>query len=396
MPENRPFKRLARQAATAAGEPYAAAAERLRGEPAWVPGYGFRPALAGFQAAAAVAVAGPAGTAVVTRVLGSADRTEVDVDVELAVPAEIDAAMRGPAVRASLAAGRWEAEGGSLTLELGGGRARLRLAFPPVPHRVRSVTLRLGGDLGEWEARVPVKPLGGVARRAAAAVGAGAGVRVTRLGVTLAVTGVVFDREHTVVRVAASAAEPVRFIRGIGTELGGRRAPGRELVLVDDLGGTRREVWDRGMTRPDPAGREHVVVFPAVDPAARSFRLEVPFVGVEELGDGVEVDVPVRPETVRLGRYRLRLLGSGPADGPNAAYYPLRVGFRWLAAPASRQPLRPGQVFVNGRSAGQTGPWPGPVSHVDVQVADPPALRVRLAFPRVLVAGPWRLAFDRA
>ncbi|HEY7200055.1 MAG TPA: hypothetical protein VIC57_07590 [Candidatus Dormibacteraeota bacterium] len=393
MPENRPFKRLARQAAAAAGEPYAAAAERLRAEPAYVAGYGFRPALAGFQAAGVVTASGRAGTAAVTRVLGSADRTEVEVDVELAAGAEVEISpsMRGPEVRASLAAGRWTAEVGRVELSHDRRRARLWLTFPPVPSRVRALTLRLEGDLGAWEARVPVKPLGGVARRSEAAAGGG---QVTRLGVTLEVTGVVFDRNRTAVRIAASAAEPIRFIRGIGTELGNRRPPGRELVLVDGLGGAHREVWD-GEARPDPAGREHVVVFPAVDPAARSLSLEVPCVGVEERGDGVEVDVPVRPATVALGRYRMELLGSEPAEGAAARFYPLRVRFRWLAAPASRRPLRPGQVFVDGRGAAHSGQWLGPAAFVDVQVADPPARRIRLAFPRVLVTGPWRLTFRR-
>lgn len=118
-------------------------------------------------------------------------------------------------------------------------------------------------------------------------------------------------------------------------------------------------------------------------------------VGAEERGDGVEVDVSVQRGTVQLGRYRMELVASEPATGPNARFYPLRVRYRWLSPPSSRRPLGPGQVFVDGRGVGQARPWPDPGDHVDLQVPNPPATRVRLAFPRVLLKGPWRLEFAR-
>jgi hypothetical protein len=389
MPENREFKRLARRAAAERGEPYAAAADRLRGEPAYVPGYGFRPALAGFQSSAPASAEGAAGVATVMRVLGSADRTEVDVDLATAAEPRPDAPLRPPAVHAELVAGRWSGTAGPMSFNRGGNRVRMLLTFPAVPHRVRAGTLRLSGGLGTWEVRVPVKPLGGVARRPQPA---GAGP-VTRHGVTLAVAGVVFDRDRTVIRILASSAEPIRFVRGLGTGLGSRRPPGQELVLVDDLGRAYRENTDEG-ARPDPRGREHVVVFPPVDSAAHTFRLEVPAVGAEERGDGVEVDVPVQPAVIRLGRYRLQLLGSEPATGPNAHWYPLRIRFRWVSPPTTRRPLGPGQAFVDGRGAGFSFPRQDD-DYLDVQVANPPARRIRLAFPRVLLGGPWRLVFIR-
>src|SRR5262245_7452211 len=377
MPENRQFKRLARKTAAERGEPYAAAAERLRGEPAYIPGFGFRPALAGFQSAAAVSAQGPAGVAVVTHVLGSADRTEVDIELQTDREFEFDAAMRGPVVRAELSARGWTATGGGL-FSCGRQHVQLRITFPPVPHRVRSVTLRLSGDLGHWQLRVPVKPLGGVARRSEATAGGAA----TRHGVALEVSGAVFDWDRTVVRITAAAHEPIRFVRGLGTELGSRRPPGQELVLVDELGNTYREETS-DLARPDPAGREHTVVFPPGHPAASSFRLEVPFVGAEESGGGVEADVPIKPQTVRIGRYRLELQTSEPTTGTSARFYPLRIRYRWLAPPASRRPLGPGQVLVNGRGVAFGHPWPSQGDFVDVQVPDPPARRVRLAFPRV-------------
>jgi hypothetical protein len=375
MPVNRPFKRLARKTAANRGEPYAAAAERLRGESAYVPGFGFRPALAGFHSAAAVSAQGPAGVAIVTRVLGSADRTEVDIDLRTDREYEFDARMRGPVVQAELSARGWTATGGGSS-QRGRKHAQLRLTFPPVPHRVRSVTLRLSGDLGSWELRVPIKPLGGVARRSEATAGGTA----TRHGVTLEVSGAVFDRDRTVVRITASEREPIRFVRGLGTEWGSRRPPGHELVLVDEFGNSHpEEISD--LARPDPAGREHIVVFPPVDPAARSFRLEVPFVCVEESGDGVEADVPIQRQTLRIGRYRMQLQTSEPATGANTRFYPLRVHYRWLDPRASRQPLGPGQVLVNARGVAFCHPWQSQDQFVDVQVPDPPAHRVRLAFP---------------
>ena len=50
---------------------------------------------------------------------------------------------------------------------------------------------------------------------------------------------------------------------------------------------------------------------------------------------------------------------------------------------------------MDGRGAALTMPWPDPGDHVDVQVANPPATRVRLAYPRVLLKGPWTLEFAR-
>ena len=390
MPENARFKRLARQEAARRGEPYTAAAERLRGELVYVPGYGFRPALAGFQSAAPVSEENAFGTATVTRVLGSADRVEVDVEVGSAADIPLHSATRGPVVHASLSDGARSADGSWLSLERDNRRARLRLTFPAMPGRVREVTLWLNGELGAWQVRIPVRPLGGVARR----LDVGAGGSISRLGVTLAVTGVLFDRDRTVVRIAATAAEPIRFVRGLGTDLGSRRPPGRELVLVDDLGRSYPELIG-GEERPDPAGRSHVVVFPPVDPDARRFRLDVPLVGVEERGDGVEVDVPVTPRVVSVGRYRMEVLSSEPARGSSGDFYPLCVHYRWLASPASRRPIGPGQVFVNGRGTAFGMPWSMVGAYVDVHVKDPPARSVRLAFPRVLLSARWRLGFTR-
>jgi hypothetical protein len=132
MPENRPFKRLARKTAADRREPYAAAAERLRSEPAYVPGSGFRPALAGFHSTATVSAQGPAGVAVVTRLLGSADRTEVDIDLRTDRDHEFDVSMRGSAVHVELLAGGWTATGGGASLH-GRNRVQLRFTFPPVP-----------------------------------------------------------------------------------------------------------------------------------------------------------------------------------------------------------------------------------------------------------------------
>ncbi len=165
-------------------------------------------------------------------------------------------------------------------------------------------------------------------------------------------------------------------------------------MLVDELGNYHAEETS-DLARPDPAGREHTVVFPPADPAARSFRLEVPFVVVEESGDSVEADVPVQRQAVRIGRYRMELQTSEPTTGAIARFYPLRVLYRWLDPPASRRPLGPGQVFVNGRGVAFSHPWPSQGQFVDVQVPDPPARRVRLAVPRVLLRGPWRLEFAR-
>lgn len=390
MPENARFKRLARQEAARRGEPYTAAAQRLRSELVYVPGFGFRPALAGFRSAAPVSEETEFGTATVTRVLGSADRVEVDVEVLSEADIPLQSTTRGPVVHASLSASARSADGTWLSLQRDTRRAQLRLTFPAMPGRVREVTLRLDGDLGKWQVRVPVRPLGGVARR----LDVGAAGSVSRLGVTLTVTGVLSDRDRTVVRIAATAAEPIRFVRGLGTDLGGRRPPGRELVLVDDLGSSYQEV-NGGDERPDPAGRSHVVVFPPVDPAARRFRLDVPLAGVEERGDGMEVDIPVTPRVVSVGRYRMEVLASEPARGSSADFYPLRVHYRWLASPASRRPIGPGQVFVNGRGAGFGMPWSIQGAYVDVQVEDPPARSVRLAFPRVLLSARWRLSFTR-
>jgi hypothetical protein len=253
---------------------------------------------------------------------------------------------------------------------------------------MREVTLRLEGELGAWQLRVPIRPLGGVGRR----LDIGAGASISRLGVTLEVTGVILDRDRTVVRIAATAAEPIRFVRGLGTDLGHRRPPGPELTLVDDLGGSYQDVTG-GDERPDPAGRSHVVVFPPVDPATRLFRLDVRQVGVEERGDGMEVGVPVTRRVVEIGRYRMELLGSEPVTGVNAAFYPLRVRYRWLTSSASRRPVGPGQVFVDRRGAGFS--WSNEDGYVDVQVDCPPAGSVRLAFPRVLLGALWRLGFPR-
>lgn len=390
MPENARFKRLARQEAARRGEPYTAAAQRLRSELVYVPGHGFRPALAGFQSAAPVSEESEFGTATVTRVLGSSDRVEVDVEVQSATMIPLHSATRGPVVHASLSDGARSVEGGWLSLQHDTRRAQLRLTFPAMSGRVREVTVRLDGELGAWQVRVPVRPLGGAARR----LDVGAAGSVCRLGVTLAVTGVLFDRDRTVVRIAAMAAEPIRFVRGLGTDLGSRRPPGRELVLVDDLGGSYQEV-SGGDERPDPVGRSHVVVFPPADPAARQFRLDVPRVGVEERGDGVEVDVPVTPRVLRVGRYRMEVLASEPTRGSSADFYPLRLHYRWLASPASRRPIGPGQVFVNGRGTAFAMPWSIEGTYVDVQVKDPPARSLRLAFPRVLLSARWLLSFTR-
>ena len=103
--------------------------------------------------------------------------------------------MPGPVVQAELSARGRTATGGGSSLR-GPNNVQLRLTFPPVPHRVRSVTLRLSGDLGRWELRVPIKPLGGLARRSEATAGGAA----TRHGVTLEMSEAVFDQDRTVVR----------------------------------------------------------------------------------------------------------------------------------------------------------------------------------------------------
>lgn len=174
--------------------------------------------------------------------------------------------MKGPSLSVKLeACGRMEDSSG-MSISCGGRRAELRITFPAVSLRARQVTLRLSGDLGEWAVVVPVKPLGGVARRPQPISGA----KVTRQGLMLEVTGAVFDLDRTVVRILASAAPPIRFIRGVGTEMGGRRLPGSELSLVDDLGNTYIEQAG-AEDRSDPAGREHTVVFPQVQSSATVF-----------------------------------------------------------------------------------------------------------------------------
>jgi hypothetical protein len=357
----------------------------------YVPEYGFRLAAGGFQAAGPVSADGPGVTATVVRMLGSADQTEVAVEVLSASAQPIRPALAGTAaVRATLSAGAWSAEGRGYRSMRSDGRAWFNLTFPAVPGPADEVSLRLDGSLGAWELRIPVRPIGDAARR----LDVTGGTSAAHLGVTLRVSGAILDPDLTLVRIDAAAEEPIRFVRGLGTDVGNRRPPGRELVLTDDRGGSYQELTEQA-EQADPMGRSYIALFPPVDTAARGFHLEVRWVTVEELGDGVEVDVPVQPAVVDVGRYRLELLSSEAADGSNAAYYPLRVRFRWPDAGPPRRPVGPGQVFVNGRGAGFTAPWRNELDHLDVQVAEPPARRLRLAFPRVRLTGPWRIDFTR-
>jgi hypothetical protein len=366
------------------------AADPPENELVYVAGFGFRLARDGFQPATPVAVEGPGGTATVLKLLGSADRTEVEMMVRSTTERPIRTVVRGPAVLSSMSAEGWAAEGRWRSVLTDDRRAWMSLTFPAVPRPVEEVVLRLAGDLGEWELRVPVHPLGEAARR----LDVTAGGSDAHLGVTLRVTGAILDPDRTIVRIEAVPEEPIRFIRGIATDIGNRRPPARALTLVDDRGREYRELAEDAEL-PEDAGRSYIAKFPPADPAARSFRLDVPSVTVEERGDGVEVDVPVQPGVVDVGRYRLELLGSEPVTGDRARHYPLRVRFRWLDGDESHQPLIPGQVFVDGQGTGMSSPPANEVDHVDLQVREPPARRLRLAFPRVRLTAPWQLEFTR-
>jgi hypothetical protein len=174
----------------------------------------------------------------------------VDVDIEFLEDFRPSPEMKGPSLLARLEAGGQVEDSRGMATFRGGRRAQLRIIFPPVARKVRKVTVRLSGDLGEWTLTVPVKPLGGVARLPQSISGG----RSSRRGVTLEVTGAIFGADATVVRITASCEAPIRFIRGIGTD-GHRRPPGAEFTLADDRGNEYTELADTDV-RPDPAGRE--------------------------------------------------------------------------------------------------------------------------------------------
>lgn len=391
MPENKSFKRIVRKTASEVSEPYTRVAERLRSQPAYVAGYGFRQASAGFHSVEPVSSRQGLSTLVVSRVLGSADRTEVDVVIETPEEFRPTPEMKGPSLSVKLeACGRIEDSSG-MSISCGGRRAELRITFPAVSLRARQVTLRLSGDLGEWAVVVPVKPLGGVARRPQPISGA----KVTRQGLMLEVTGAVFDLDRTVVRILASAAPPIRFIRGVGTEMGGRRLPGSELSLVDNLGNTYTEQAG-AEDRSDPAGRKHTVVFPQVQSSATVFRLHIPFVGVEESGDPAEFVLPVESRKLRIGRYKIEIQATEENVESLADFYPLRIKYRGLDHFKTRRLLGPGQIFVNDLGVAFCFPSFGRGDYVDVQVPNPPPNRIRFAYPRVHLTGPWDLTVRRA
>jgi ArsR family transcriptional regulator, arsenate/arsenite/antimonite-responsive transcriptional repressor / arsenate reductase (thioredoxin) len=156
-------------------------------------------------------------------VLGSAHQIEVDVEVRSAAEIPLHSASRGPVVHASLSDGARSADGRWLSLQHDTRRAQLRLMFPAMPGRVREVTLRLDGELGTWQVRVPVRSLGGVARRldvgAAGSVTGPEAVREVYLGPdgAAAVPGKLFAEMSTGGPWSALELEPAVCATGSST-----------------------------------------------------------------------------------------------------------------------------------------------------------------------------------
>ncbi|HEX6350463.1 MAG TPA: hypothetical protein VF160_13865 [Candidatus Dormibacteraeota bacterium] len=390
MPENKAFKKAARDLASTMGEPYSAAAKRQRQEVLYVPGYGFRAARGGFRETRPVTVRRGGAAFTVTRVLGSTDATEVDVDLDIEKEIRpMSGLHRGPTVVAEIEAGGNVQHSRGMSMLLG-KKSQLRMTFPPIEGRVRSLTVRLSGDLGSWSAEVRIKPVGKLARTAKRT----SSERVTRNGVTVELSRVVFDSDRTVLRFLVSGRPPIRFIRGLATDVGPRRPPGAPLQLTDDLGNSYSEAEDRGL-RPDPSGREQVVLFPAVNPGASAFALEVPWIMVTEITDPVEFDASAVGQELALGRYRIVIERCEVATGRMAEHYPMRVQFRSMSESRVRRFVRPSQVYVDGVGVAMSYPFPDPGGMLSVQVPNQPARTIRFAHADARIRGPWRITFSR-
>jgi hypothetical protein len=392
MSKDKTFKRQVRARVAATGERYTTARAALQSEPVYVAGYGFRRARGGFLGQLPVTTEESGARLTVRKLLGSADGVEVELDLEGLLPRKIPPKQLPPDLRAELwLDGRVHGSGWE-SWSRGGTKANLRMRVPPATGQPKTATVVLSGEIGQWQVDVPLRPATAETRSPAVHPG----IRDTHLGVSLELASVLFDPDRTVLRVLASVTPPILFVRSLNN-IGPRRMAAQALKLHDEHGNEHTEI-ETGALPPHPAGREHVIVFPAVLSAAHDLHLEVPWLTVSETGDTRDFALTTAGEVLSFGRYRIRILSCGSGHGPMAELYPIDVRFEPLGSSRRRRLVAPEQAFVDGKgvAVGFRSGQEAMVDTVQLQGSPTPSTMLRFKAPRVRLNGPWLLSFKRS
>lgn len=228
---------------------------------------------------------------------------------------------------------------------------------------------------------------------------------VTIQGVTLRVVSVAANRTRTAVQFTAQDAVPGSTLTGVG----GARWP-RQLLLRDDRGREYREIPGGPNTPSGQFGglRADVALFPALAADARSVRLVVPFVTVEEQTGDASVTVPVAGKRVgdRIPLQATLTLGQDTFQVTDAELFrvPGRPQPQLLLHMAlgdwhnGRKLIGPEMAAVDGKKAAR---WAvphsvGDVGQYDAEYTDLPqdagnAATITFRNARLALQGPWQV-----
>ncbi|MGH2460058.1 MAG: hypothetical protein ACRDIY_14480 [Chloroflexota bacterium] len=274
--------------------------------------------------------------------------------------------------------------------------------FGPLDSSVRSVLISVDGppSIGRWTIRVPVSTVS----QTGLSLAKGGGDSLSLHGVTVRITDVAANQQHTVVELAVDAKSAGTFVRSVG-------GPGNshQLVLRDDKGQTYSEMPSAGRFWPERSGTyTDDVVFPPLAPDVRSAQVIVPSVTIEKVVGATTFTVPLtgavedKPiaidREVTLGPYSFRVVD---ARVENRDFFQ-RLG-NWLSFDLSVGSLKGGElligpgrtVSVNGRAvplewkSDAQGQW----TTIEVPLPETPASNVSITLQnaQVAVQGPWRL-----
>lgn len=393
MPRDKAFKREVRARVAVTGERYTAARAALQSEPVYVAGYGFRRARGGFLGKLPVTVEESGRRLKISKLLGSVDGVEVELDLEGLPQHEVRPKQLPPNLQVELRLdGRLHGSGWQ-SWARAGSKASVRMGFPPASRQPKVATIVLSGEIGNWRIEVPLYAATGETRAPTVHPRA----RDTHLSVTLELARVLFEPDRTVLQVLASTTPPIRFVRGLCNTLAPRRSPADALKLYDQDGNQYTEI-EPGALPPHPAGLEHVVVFPALPAIARDLRLEVPWVTVSETGETQEFGLTTAGAVLSFGRYRLRIVSCGAGQGQMAELYPIEVRFEPLGKSSRRRLIAPEQAFVDGRGValGLRSGQEEVVDSISLQGTAAASTMLRFKAPRVRLNGPWVLSFQRS
>jgi hypothetical protein len=224
---------------------------------------------------------------------------------------------------------------------------------------------------------------------------------VAHEGIAVTVGGIAAAREEIAIEIEASVPEGA-CCAGIGG-YGGHRLGPTALSLRDESGRVYAERWQEPDGRYD---QKTLALFQPAAPDVRELELSIPYVYVEEQVTTSAVDLPVTsPIDLRLGRYGIRVLGTGRVPGNPTARSPrlreaaLGVDVDLGGWHGDRRLLWPGPALIDGdfcnlgfrTQPGMDMRQPEPANRIEIY-GDRVLTGRTLAFrrPLIQVRGPWK------